>query len=90
MTYQNDPDMNRRNFIRNNNRLVWAGGLSVALLLGIVLYSFSNNSATTAGKQPPSSTTTGQGIARTPLTSTSPVATAPPSTTPSTAPPARR
>lgn len=90
MTYQNDPDLNRRGFARGNNRLIWAGGIAAALLLAILVYSFSGNHVTTANNTPPRADTTGQGIARTPLTSTSPVATAPPSTTPSKTAPAPR
>jgi hypothetical protein len=72
MTYQNDPEMNRRGAIRFNNRLIWVGGIVAALLLAVLLYSFSLNN-TTAAKNSAPSTTTGQGIAKTPLTSTSPV-----------------
>ena len=56
----------------------------VAALVGVVVilglaWTMSGRDHETASTR---STTTGQGIAKTPLTSTSPVATAPPSTTP--------
>jgi hypothetical protein len=58
----------------------------IAALVGVVIilglaWTMSGRNHETAST---GSTTTGQGIAKTPLTSTSPVATAPPSTTPAT------
>ena len=81
MTF-NDPN----NRARANDR--WGTGTIALvanvgiLILGGRVYGLSNRGMTTASNSGATSTTTGAGIAKSPLNSTSPVATAPPSTTP--------
>ena len=81
MTY-NDPN----NRARANDR--WGTGTIALvanvgiLILGGRVYGLSNRGMSTASNTGTTPTTTGAGIAKSPLNSTSPVATAPPSTTP--------
>jgi len=84
MSYsENGPSNPPRQRARQSNALWWVLVAVVVVVVGGLAYGLSGNSlrtATTTSTSAPS--TTGEGIARTPLQSTSPVATAPPSTTP--------
>ena len=81
MTY-NDPNNRAR-----ANEGWGAGTIALVAIVGILIlggliYGLSNSGMTTASNTGTTSTTTGAGIAKSPLNSTSPVAIAPPSTTP--------
>ena len=81
MTY-NDPSNRARANVGWGTGTIALVAIVGLLILGGLFYGLSNRGLTAASNTGTTPTTTGAGIAKSPLNSTSPVATAPPSTTP--------